>query len=164
LTGDHRRQDFTCGSAALTDWFRRHALKADQAGTSRVYVVRRLSDDKVIGFYALAGASVGRASTPRRLLQGAGQYDSLPVILLARLAVDATEEGKGLGRALVKDAFKRVAQAAEIVGIRALLIHAEDEQAAGFYMKIAGFERSPTDELHLLLLMKDLRRALAAGS
>jgi len=159
LTRDHRRDDFTCGSVALTEWFRRHALLAHQTDMSKVYVVRRLRDGLVVGFYALAGGAVARTGAPERVLKGTGGYSSVPVILLTRLAVDLSEEGHGLGRALLQDAFRRVGQAAEIVGIRALLIHAEDERAVGFYMKNANFERSPTDDLHLLLLMKDLRAA-----
>lgn len=84
----------------------------------------------------------------------------MPVIILTRLGVDLSEQGRGLGRALVVDALRRVDSAADIVGIRALLIHAEDEGAKDFYMNLAEFEESPTDPLHLFLLIKDLRRAL----
>jgi hypothetical protein len=124
-----------------------------------VYVVRRLEDNAVVGFYGLAtGAALPSEVTPR-FLKGAGNYPQ-PVIVLTRLGVDVTEQRRGLGRALLKDAFLRVVDAAELVGVRGLLLHAEDEQARDFYMAIAGFEQSPTDELHLLLLMKDLRKAL----
>ena len=162
LSSVHRRQDFRCRSAAITEWFKRYALTAHRADTSKVYVVPRLSDELVVGFYALSGGSVDRGDATARMLHGGGRYPSVPVVLLTRLAVDVSEEGQGLGRALLKDAFIRVLQAAEIVGIRALLIHAEDEQAVDFYMKIADFEPSPTDDLHLTLLTKDLRKATEA--
>jgi GNAT superfamily N-acetyltransferase len=162
LSSIHRRQDFRCGSAAITEWFRRHALTAHRADTSKVYVVRRWRDDLVVGFYALSGGSVNRADATARMLKGARQYPSVPVVVLTRLAVDLTEERRGLGRALLRDAFTKVLQAAEIVGVRALLIHAEDEQAVDFYMKIASFDRSPTDDVHLILLIKDLRVSVSA--
>lgn len=160
LTADHRRQEFTCRSEALTTWFRSHALRAQQADTSRVYVVRRLVDDLVVGFYALAGGSVRREQATTRALRGAGRYDEVPAIILTRLAVDQAEEGHGLGRALLRDAFHRVLQASEVVGIRVLLIHAESERARDWYRKIARFEPSPVDDLQLMLLMKDLRLAV----
>lgn len=160
LNSVHDRQDFTCASAALTDWFRQHALAAHRSDTSKVYVVRRLDDDSVVGFYALAGGSVDRVDATERLLKGTGNYPSVPVVLLTRLAVDVSEEGRGLGRALLKDALVRVLKAAEIIGVRALLIYAENDRAANFYRKIAAFGTSPTDDLHLLLLMKDLRASV----
>lgn len=160
LTIDHRRQEFACASEALTAWFRRHALRAQQAAGCKVYIVRRLSDDLVVGFYALAGGSVRRGDAMERVLKGAGRYEEVPAIILTRLAVDSTEMGRGLGRALLKDAFHRVLQAGEIVGVRVLLIHAETERARDWYMKIARFEQSPADDRQLMLLMKDLRRSL----
>ena len=161
LTVEHRRQEFACASDGLTAWFRRHALRAQQAATSKVYVVRRLSDDLVIGFYALAGGSVRRRDATERVLKGTGRYEEVPAIILTRLAVDRTEAGRGLGRALLKDGFHRVLRASEIVGIRVLLVHAETERARDWYMKIARFEQSPVDDRQLLLLMKDLRRSVS---
>lgn len=125
-----------------------------------MFVVRRTSDEHVIGFYALSGGAVRREDATQRLLKAVGGYPEMPVVVLTRLAVDRGEEGQGLGRALLKDAFLRVEAVADHVGFRALLIHAEDERAASFYLKIAAFERSPTDDLHLILLLKDLRQAL----
>lgn len=159
LSRDHRTQDFDCGSAAQSEWLQRYALQAHASGGSRVYVVRDLSSESVVGFYALAAGSVGRAAAPQRLLKGSGGYDQ-PVILLTRLGVDRSAQGMGLGRALVVDAFRRVEATADLVGVRALLIHCEDESAREFYLRLAQFEESPTDRLHLLLLLKDLRRAI----
>ena len=160
LHPDHKRDAFDCGTDAETEWLRKRALSAEYSGTSRVYVVRRLEDDLVVGYYALASGSVSREAVSERVAKGTGRYP-IPIILLTRLGVDMSEQGQGLGRALLVDALRRVNDAAEIVGVRALLIHAEDETARDFYMRQAGFEQSPTDELHLMLLMKDLRLALS---
>jgi GNAT superfamily N-acetyltransferase len=127
---------------------------------SRVFVVRRLEDERVVGYYALTTGSMLNAEAPLRLTQGAGRYD-IPVVILTRLGVDVTEQGQGLGRALVVDAFRRVDRIADDVGVRALLIHAEDEAARAFYRRLASFEESPDDPLQLLLLLKDLRKAIA---
>lgn len=159
LQPHHRVEAFDCGSDAETMWLRKHGLQAQNSGTSRVYVVRRVSDDHVVGFHALASGSVMPITAAERVTRGAGRYP-VPIIILARLGVDLSEQGRGLGRALVIDALRRVEAAADIVGVRALLIHAEDERAKDFYRKLAEFEESPTDPLHLFLLMKDLRRAL----
>lgn len=118
------------------------------------------SGDKVVGYYALATGGVERAEAPDRVSKGLPAHP-IPVVLLARLAIDSVAQGRGLGRTLLRDALIRVANAADEIGIRALLIHAKDERAREFYMKCAEFEQSPTDPLHLFLLMKDLRKALA---
>lgn len=126
---------------------------------SRVFVVRRLVDGNVVGYYALTTGSVLNADAPLRLTKGAGHYD-IPVVVLTRLGVDLSEQGRGLGRALVVDAFRRVDRISGEVGVRALLIHAEHEAARSFYMGLASFEQSPVDDLQLVLLLKDLRRAI----
>jgi hypothetical protein len=152
---------FDCGSAAQSDWLTRHALQAHRSGLSRVYVVRDLDqpDARVVGYYALAAGSVAPADASGRLMQGTGRYHQ-PVVILTRLGVDRTAQQVGLGRALVVDALRRVAVASEVIGVRAVLIHCESETARDFYLGLAKFEPSPTDPMHLFLLMKDLRRAL----
>jgi GNAT superfamily N-acetyltransferase len=125
---------------------------------SRVFVVRRQADDRVVGYYALTTGSLLNADAPVRITRGSGHYD-IPVGVLARLGVDLSEQQRGLGRALVVDAFRRVDRIAADVGVRALLIHAEDREARAFYMNLASFQPSPVDELQLLLIMKDLRKA-----
>ncbi|GIF51797.1 hypothetical protein DFJ67_1652 [Asanoa ferruginea] len=162
LSPAHALDGFDCGSAAQSEWLVDHALQAHRAGLSRVYVVRGVDDDedRVVGFYALAAGSVAPASASRRMMQGAGRYYQ-PVVILTRLGVDKTVQGVGLGRALVVDALRRVAGAAEVIGVRALLIHCESESARDFYLTLAKFEPSPTDPMHLFLLIKDLRRAVA---
>jgi len=159
LETKHDVAEFDCGSDAQTTWLRRHALQSQGGGMSRVFVVRRLSDDKVVGYDALTTGSVLHADASRRLTAGTGGYD-IPVVILTRLGVDLSEQGRGLGRALLVDAFRRIDRIAEDVGVRALLIHAEDADARDFYLRLARFEPSPVDDLQLLLLLKDLRKAI----
>lgn len=160
LTASHRVSAFDCGSVAQTQWLRDHALLAHRSGTSRVYVVCRRGHDVVVGYHALATGSVQLLEVPDRVRRGVGAHD-IPVILLTRLGVDVSEQHQGLGTALLVHALRQVASAAEIIGVRALLIHAESETAREFYVRLAEFEASPTDPLHLYLLMKDLRRTIA---
>ena len=163
LTPDHETAGFDCGSEAQTTWLRRHALLAHQSDTARVYAVCPPGTRRVVGYYALAAGSVAHDGVPPRITKGLGKYP-VPVILLTRLGVDVGEQGKGLGSALVRDALLQTAAIADRVGVRALLIHAETPEAAGFYRGIdSGFEPSPTNPLHLLLLMKDLRAAIRAA-
>jgi GNAT superfamily N-acetyltransferase len=162
LATTHVLTGFGCGSSAQSNWLVEHAQQAHRAGLSRVYVVRGMDDPdrRVVGYYALAAGSVAPADATPRLMQGAGRYHQ-PVVILARLGVDQRMQGVGLGRALVVDALRRIATASEVIGVRALLIHCESDPARDFYLRLAKFESSPTDPMHLLLLMKDLRRALA---
>ncbi|SNT57581.1 Acetyltransferase (GNAT) family protein [Asanoa hainanensis] len=157
----HAVGGFDCGSAAQSEWLAEHALQSHRAGLSRVYVVRGIEAglDRVVGYYALAAGSVAPASASKRMMHGTGRYHQ-PVVLLTRLGVDRSAQGVGLGRALVVDALRRIAGAAEVIGVRAVLIHCESPSARDFYLRLAEFEPSPTDPMHLLLLMKDLRRAL----
>jgi len=162
LSAEHVVAGFDCGSTAQSEWLVQHALQAHRAGLSRVYVVRGLDqpERRVVGYYALAAGSVAPADASRRMMQGAGRYHQ-PVVILTRLGVDRGTQGAGLGRALVVDALRRIAAASEVIGVRALLIHCESDTARDFYLRLAKFDPSPTDPMHLLLMMKDLRRALA---
>jgi len=156
----HDVSSFDCGSVAQSAWLRRHGLQAHRSATARVYVVYLKGTSTVVGYYALSSGSVAPAGVPRRVTKGTGRH-SIPVVILTRLGVDGTEQGHGLGSALVRDALFQVLLVAEVVGVRALLIHAETPEAAAFYRGIdPGFVSSPTDSLHLILLIKDLRMAL----
>lgn len=157
LRADHDVSAFDCGKPELTQWLRRFALTSQQSESARVYVVHR--DHRVVCYYALTRSAVARADAPVRVGRGLPNQP-VPVILLARLAVDAGEQGQGLGAALLRDVLRRVARAADEIGMRALLVHAQDDEARAFYEHF-DFEPSPTDPLHLFLLLKDLRRALA---
>lgn len=159
LNASHDPSAFDCGEAELTDWLRRHALAAHRAGSARVYVVHRVM--RVVGYYALAAGSVEHEEVPARIRKGLARYP-VPVILLARLAVDQQERGRGLGAALLKDALTRAARAADEIGARAILVHAKDDEARSFYEHF-DFEPSPSDPLHLFLLMKDLRALVRRG-
>ncbi len=155
---------FDCGSDQQTIWLRRYALNAQQAGTARVYVARRTGDRGVAGYHALSAGSILVDEAPIRLAKGTGRHP-IPVVILTRLGVDQAEQGRGLGTALVRDAFKRAAVAAGTIGVRALLIHAESPIAAAFYRRLdAAFEPSPVEPLHLVLLMKDLHAAIRGGA
>lgn len=160
ITAGHDKQAFECGSEDQTTWLRNHALQAHRSDTTKVYVVCREQSLTIAGYYALSASSVASEGAPARVSQGAGRYP-VPVIVLARLGVNVADQRAGLGSALVKDSFLQVASVADRVGVRALLIHAETAEAASFYMRIdPGFEPSASDPLHLLLLIKDLRRAM----
>lgn len=159
LGPDHYLDQFDCGNEAMNDWLLRFALTSDRAGMCSVYVTTSVGDPRVLGYYGLATAGVSHASAAPRITKGMGRYD-VPVILLARLAVDREFQRQGLGHALLRDALQRVLNVSEQVGVRALLIHALDDAAKSFYMSFAEFEPSPTDPLHLLLLLTDLKKAL----
>lgn len=157
LKKEHIDCDFDCGNQALNDFFKKHALQSQLSNVSRTYV---LSDHEevVIGYYSLVYGSVSPQEVTERVRRGTGMYP-LPIILIARLAVGKKFQERGFGKALLKDAFKRCLQASEIAGLRAVAVNAKDETARCFYEKF-GFESSPFDEFHLLLLMKDLKKSL----
>jgi GNAT superfamily N-acetyltransferase len=157
LTRAHDLSNFDCGvHASLNDWLKRFAWVSQQNETSRTYVVHRANC--VIAYYSIATGSTRREDAPARVAKGLANYP-VPIILLTRLAVDKNEQGSGLGKALLKDALIRIACAADIVGARAALVHAIDAEAAAFYRRF-GFEACPANDLHLMLLMKDLRLGL----
>ena len=157
ISASHDVSRFDCGAhQSLNDWLKRFALTNQKNDSARTYVVHR--NGSVAGYYSISAGSVSLEETPARIAKGLARHPA-PVILLARLAVDKDEKGTGLGKALLKNALSRIAHAADIVGARAVLVHAIDEQARKFYEHF-DFEPSPTHELHLMLLMKDLRRAL----
>ncbi len=152
----HKLEQFDCGSEALNDYLRRFALQNHQSGLARTYVAAR--GKRVVGFYSLAFGSIDHQSDTLRVAKGLPRHP-IPIMLLARLAVDEKEQGNGIGKALLKDAIFRTLQASEIAGLRAMLVHAKDKPAQAFYKKF-GFDPSPTNELHLMLLIKDMRRSI----
>lgn len=147
---------FDCGSPALNQFLQRYALVNQKANSAQTYVC--CVDGTVVGFYSLAVGSVDPESAPSRVSKGLARHP-VPVMVLARLAVDLAHQRKGLGQALLKDALLRTAQAADIVGIRTLLVHAKDEAARQWY-ESWEFEPSPTDPYHLFLMLKDLKSLL----
>jgi GNAT superfamily N-acetyltransferase len=154
ISKEHDTASFDCGIEPLNLYLRQYALPNHLNRSSRTYVASR-GEKRVVGYYTLANGSVSRDETPARIAQGLGRYP-IPITLLARLAVDVSEKGRGLGKGLLKDAALRAYQASEIVGSRALVTHAKDETARAFYERFQ-FVRSPLNEFHLYLLMKDIR-------
>ncbi len=157
LTKSHEIAGFDCGKAPLNDFLIKYALQSQASGGARTYVMGRGS--RVIGYYSLAPASVAPENAPGRVIKGQGRYP-VPVILMARFAVDQSEQGKGLGKALLRDALRRALEGAEAIGGRAFLVHAKDEEARAFYQKF-GMEESPTNPRHLFFLFKDIRQSLS---
>lgn len=149
----HEVQTFDSGRESLNRFLIQHALQSQQANSSRTYVI--LDEMKVVAFYSLAFGQLEHADAPERLTTGVARHPIL-VMLLARLAVSADRHGAGLGAALMKDAAQRTLQAADIAGLRALLVHAKDQNAVLFYKRF-GFLRSPTEAFHLALPLKDMR-------
>jgi len=160
LTKSHEIVGFDCGKPPINDFLTKYALQNQASGSARTYVLTR--GNRVIGYYSLAPASVSPKDAPARVIKGQGRYP-VPVILMARFAVDSSEQGKGLGKALFRDALRRALVGAEAIGGRAILVHAKDEEARVFYLSF-GMEESPTNPLHLLLLFKDIRQSLEASS
>lgn len=156
----HDLDGFVCRSAEQTEWLRRHARASASTATTRVLVVTPSDSDVVVAYYAWCMASVSLADAPSRMRTGAGRYPQ-PVALLARLGVDRDHEGRGLGAGLLQDVIARTYALGEEIGCRGLLVHAETPEACDFYQHLVPeLEESPTDELHLVLLMKDIRRTL----
>ena len=154
LRPDHELAGFDCGKDELNRFLHRYALTSQQANSAQTYVVCR--DKAVIGYYSLTVGSVGHAEAPERVKKAMPRYP-IPVLILARLAVDKSLQGQGLGKALLKDALLRTVQAAHVVGIRALPVHAKDDEAKAFYER-HDFDPSPTDPYHLFILTKDLQK------
>lgn len=160
LDKHHRIDDFDSGAEELDLWLRQYGWTNHVSGNARVFVATR--GEAVVGYYALATAGVEKADAPDAIKKG-GVPSQIGCLLLARLAVSRKEHGQGIGRGLLVDAIRRSVRIAEDAGVRALLIHARDDDARGFYLHQAEFQESPTDPLHLFLHMKHAR-SLIAGS
>jgi GNAT superfamily N-acetyltransferase len=157
LNRHHAVENFDCGEDALNLFLSRFALSNQQASASQTYI--GLADDTIVGFYTLVVGEVAYDDAPERLKKGLARHP-VPLMLLARLAVSQAWQGKGVGAGLLKDAMLRTLQAADIGGIRALAAHAKNDTARAFYEHF-GFIPSPTDPLHLFVLIKDLQRMIS---
>ena len=155
LTSDHDLASFDFGEPALDDWLRRRALKNEESGASRTYVVR--AGDRVAGYYSLAVGAVAHAESAGRIKRN--MPDPVPVMILGRLAVDTAFHGQGIGAGLLRDAVLRTLQAAEIAGIRAMLVHAISDGAKRFYEKY-GFRASPVDPMTVMITLAEAERML----
>ena len=160
LEPSDRLDEFVCRSTEQTDWLRRHARHSTSSGNTKVFVVTPTVSRDVVAYYAWCMAQLDLESAPQRLRKRAGRYPQ-PVALLARLGVHTEHEGHGLGAGLLIDVITRMLDLSADIGCRGLLIHAESNQAREFYLHlIPELLPSPSDELHLVLLMKDARCTL----
>lgn len=155
LSAAHDLSAFDSGQPALDDWLRRRALQNEETGASRTYVVRVGS--KVIGFYTLAVGAISHLEAPGRIRRN--MPDPVPAVVLSRLAIDNAYQGFGLGTALLRDAVLRTIQAAEIAGIRVILVHAISVEAKRFYEK-HGFLTSPVDPMTVMITVAGAVRML----
>ena len=156
LAAGHQLESFDCGKPALDDWLLRHARQAQGSGSAKTFVVA--DEGRVAGYFCLTVGQVDTLDAPQRIRKRMGQYP-LPVVILARLAVSTQDQGRGIGFGMLQDAIRRTFLIAEQAGIRALLTHPLDEDAAKFYTRF-GFIASPLREQQLLLLLKDARRSM----
>lgn len=155
----HDLSAFESGVAALDGWLKRRAVRNQETGASRTYVI--CQETRGVGYYALAVGAVAPAEAPGRVRRN--MPDPIPVMVLGRLAVDRRLQGQGLGRALLRDAILRTMHAAELAGIRAVLVHAISHEAKRFYER-CGFQPSPVDPMTLMITLRDAAQALAEGA
>lgn len=156
LTDQHRTTGFDCGDSSLNQWLEQRALANQRSGATRTFVVCD-GDGVVKAFVALASGAVAVSASPGRFRRN--MPDPIPVVVLARLAVCCSTQGHGLARAVLADAFERVLQASEQIGVRGILVHAASTAARNFYLHM-GFDPSPTDANTLLLRLVDVEAAL----
>lgn len=154
LDANHLLEGFDCGRPALNDWLLRYARQAQGGGSARTFVV--CDGNRAAGYFSLTVGQIDTLEAPERVRRGMGQYP-IPAVILARLAVDRTYQGQGVGLGMLQDAIRRPITIAEQAGIRALLTHPVDAEAAAFYRRF-GFEPTPVRERQLILLLKDARR------
>ncbi|MFY9222439.1 MAG: GNAT family N-acetyltransferase [Blastocatellia bacterium] len=156
LTKEHDRKTFDCGVEALNEYLRKYALQNQKKHISRTYV--STVENKIVGYYSLAYGHVTPQETPHNISAGLPRYP-IPVLLLARLAVDKTFHGKGLGASLLRDALVKAPAAAEIAALRAVVVHAKDETAKAFYERF-GFSSSPANPYHLFMMIDDIKASI----
>jgi GNAT superfamily N-acetyltransferase len=158
LTDDHQIDSSDSGETVLDDWLRRRARANQATGASRTYVV--CEGKRVVAYYALASGAIAQATAPGRFRRN--MPDPIPVVVLARLAVGRNHQGRGLGRALFRDAARRVEHAADAIGIRGIVVHAISEEARKFYIAL-GFDPCPTESMTLVVTLRDVRATLEPG-
>jgi predicted N-acetyltransferase YhbS len=158
LDASHRLEAFDCGKTALTDWLLRHARQAQSSGSARTFVA--CDERRVAGYFSLTVGQIDTLEAPERIRHGMGQYP-IPLVILARLAVDLKYQRQGLGVSLLQNAIRRTVVIAEQAGIRALLTHPIDAEADAFYRRF-GFESTPAQDGQLILLLKDAKRLVSA--
>ncbi|HEY6391946.1 MAG TPA: GNAT family N-acetyltransferase [Bryobacteraceae bacterium] len=155
LSAQHDLAGFDSGEPALDDWLRRRAAQNELSGASRTYVV--CAGRKVVGYYTLAAGVIAHSEAPGRIRRN--MPDPIPVMILGRLAVDKNFHGQGVGTGLLRDAVLRIVQAAEIAGVRAILVHAISEAAKRFYEKY-GFVASPVDPQTVIITVAEAAKMI----
>jgi GNAT superfamily N-acetyltransferase len=155
LTAQHALGSFDSGVLSLDDWLRRRAMQNQISGASRTFIA--CDDARVAGYYALAASAVAPDAATGRFRRY--MPDPVPVAVLGRLAIDKTFQGKGLGRALFRDAALRVLAAADSIGIRGMLVHAISDEAKAFYLGL-GLDVSPLEPMTLMATVADLKASL----
>lgn len=157
LNSSHRLESFDSGNSQLDDWLKRRALKNELEGASRTYVL--CVGKVVVAYYCLANGAVAQTTATGRVRRN--MPDPIPVVVIGRLAVDCRWQGKGIGQGLLRNAILRTLQAAEIIGIRAILVHAISEDAKQFYQK-CGFTASAIDPMTLMVKVNDATASLSS--
>jgi GNAT superfamily N-acetyltransferase len=159
ITAGDRLDAFECGKPPLDEWLRAHALE-NEGSASRTYVMTARTGEhagSVVAYYTLAYGSVVRQEVPKAIRQGLP--NPVPVMVLGRLAVDKAHWGKGIGEALLREAMQRTAEASQIAGLRALIVHAIDDEAVGFYARY-GFQLFPAGSRTMVLPVETLRQSI----
>ena len=156
LADAHELNDFFSGVASLDEWLKRRARANQVSGASRTFVVA--DNHKAVGYYALASGAIAVDASVGRFRRN--MPDPIPVAVLGRLAVDRSQQGRGLGRALFRDCAMRVANAADTIGIRGIIVHAISEQAKAFYLAL-GFDASPKEPMMLMVTLADIRKLIS---
>lgn len=154
LTRDDVRDGFDSGAHELDEWLLKYAWQNQRAHSATTFV--STVDQQVVGYYAVAVAGIARENAAAEVSKGMPR--EVPVLLIARLAVDQRFQGRGVGRALLADALHRACHLSAEVGMRAVLIHARDDAARSFYLSAAEFQESPTDPLHLMLTIAQITK------
>ncbi len=160
LGSEHFLDPFDCGKPTLNDWLVRHARQAQSVGSCKTFIAT--DDGRVVGYFSLTVGQIDTLDAPDRIRKGMGRFP-LPVVVLARLAVSTQDQRRGIGVGLLQDAIRRTLLISEQAGIRAMLTHPIDQEAANFYTRF-GFIQSPLREQQLLLLLKDARRWLGGAT
>lgn len=156
LAPSHAVETFDCGTPSLNSWLQRRAAANQISGASRTFVL--CEGDTVVGYYALASSAITTAAAPGRFRRN--MPDPVPVVVLGRLAIATSHHGRGLGRALFRDAALRVIHAADAIGIRGMVVHALSDEAKAFYLRL-GLEESPLEPMTLMITVSDLLKATA---
>lgn len=158
LAREHDLSCFESGSDPLNIYLKQYAFQNQKKDMGRTVIITEHNDNRVIGYYTLVTGSISIDVVSEKIRKGSGKYP-IPVVVIARLAVDINYQGKGIGKALLKDALARILSASDHIGIRAVHVKAKDHKAVNFYKKF-NFEQSPINELDLFLLLKDFKLTL----